>query len=97
MSKREQSPAPSSQDMMDDVDISTTPPSPPHTGTKASAPHSSTPHCMRSRTKAFVKVALVVFSRNDAGNAFWERFGFTARGDLTYRNKALCSITRIDT
>lgn len=55
MSKREQSPAPSSQDMMDDVDISTTPPSPPHTGTKASAPHSSTPHCMRSRTKASSK------------------------------------------
>ena len=40
---------------------------------------------------------LVAFSRNDAGNAFWERLGFTARGDLTYRNKALCSITRIDT
>lgn len=96
MSKREQSPAPSSQDMMDDVAISTTPPSTPHTGTKVSAPHSSTPHCMRSRTKA-LSIAFVVFSRNDAGNAFWERLGFTARGDLTYRNKALCAITRIDT
>ena len=47
--------------------------------------------------QGIVKVALVVFSRNDAGNAFWERLGFTARGDLTYRNKALCAITRIDT
>lgn len=47
--------------------------------------------------EGIVKVALVVFLRNDAGNAFWERLGFTARGDLTYRNKALCAITRIDT
>lgn len=47
--------------------------------------------------EGIIKVALVVFSRNDAGNAFWERLGFTARGDLTYRNKALCAITRIDT
>ncbi len=47
--------------------------------------------------EGIIKVALVVFSRNDAGNAVWERLGFTARGDLTYRNKALCTITRIDT
>ncbi|WP_242499607.1 GNAT family N-acetyltransferase [Bifidobacterium pseudolongum] len=47
--------------------------------------------------EGIIKVALVVFSHNDAGNAFWERLGFTARGDLTYRNKALCAITRIDT
>ena len=47
--------------------------------------------------EGIIKVALVVFSRNDAGNAFWERLGFTARGDLTYRNKALRAITRIAT
>ncbi|UBY95025.1 GNAT family N-acetyltransferase [Bifidobacterium pseudolongum] len=47
--------------------------------------------------EGIIKVALIVFSRNDAGNTFWERLGFTARGDLTYRNKALCAITRIDT
>lgn len=47
--------------------------------------------------EGIIKVALVVFSRNDAGNAFWERLGFTARGNLTYRNKALRAITRIDT
>lgn len=47
--------------------------------------------------EGIVKVALVVFSRNAAGNAFWQRLGFSARDDLTYRNKALCEITRIDT
>lgn len=47
--------------------------------------------------EGIIKVALVVFSCNDAGNAFWERLGFTACGDLTYHNKALCAITRIDT
>lgn len=43
------------------------------------------------------KVALVVFARNEAGNEFWERQGFTAREDLVYRNKALREMTRIDT
>ena len=43
------------------------------------------------------KTALVVFSRNKAGNAFWERQGFTTREDLTYRNKALREMRRIDT
>ena len=47
--------------------------------------------------EGIIKVALVAFSRNDAGNAFWESLGFTAPGDLTYRNKALCAITRIHT
>ena len=43
------------------------------------------------------KVALVVFDRNETGNAFWERMGFAAREDLVYRNKALAQIVRIDT
>ena len=43
------------------------------------------------------KVALVVFDRNDTGNSFWEKQGFTARDDLIYRNKALTDIVRIDT
>lgn len=34
-------------------------------------------------------VALVVFDRNDTGNAFWEKQGYTVRNDLVYRNKAL--------
>ena len=43
------------------------------------------------------KVALVVFDRNEVGNAFWESQGFTVRDDLVYRNKALTDIIRIDT
>ncbi|MBR2717992.1 MAG: GNAT family N-acetyltransferase [Clostridia bacterium] len=43
------------------------------------------------------KVALVVFSRNEAGNAFWERLGFTLREDLSYRNRNLMELIRMDT
>lgn len=43
------------------------------------------------------KVALVVFSRNEGGNAFWEKMGFTVREDLVYRNKTLMEMVRIDT
>ncbi len=43
------------------------------------------------------KVALVVFERNETGNAFWESQGFTVRNDLVYRNKSLADIVRIDT
>lgn len=43
------------------------------------------------------KVALVVFSGNEAGNVFWERMGFSVREDLTYRNLALSEMIRIDT
>lgn len=43
------------------------------------------------------KVALVVFVRNENGNNFWEKLGFTIREDLVYRNKALTEMTRINT
>ena len=43
------------------------------------------------------KAALLVFNRNEAGNVFWERQGFTARDDVTYRNKELTEMIRIDT
>ena len=43
------------------------------------------------------KAALVVFDRNESGNDFWEKMGFTVRDDLRYRNKALADIVRIDT
>lgn len=43
------------------------------------------------------KVALVVFERNENGNEFWENIGFSKRGDLVYRNKAISEIIRIDT
>lgn len=43
------------------------------------------------------KVNLVAFTRNKNGNAFWEKMGFTERPDLTYRNRALADMERIDT
>lgn len=43
------------------------------------------------------KAALLVFNRNEVGNAFWEKQGFSAREDVAYRNKALTEIIRIDT
>lgn len=43
------------------------------------------------------KAALVVFGRNEAGNQFWERRGFTVREDLVYRNRAIAELKRIDT
>ena len=41
------------------------------------------------------KVALVAFSRNISGNAFWEAMGFIRRDDLVYRNLPLRSTTNI--
>ena len=49
------------------------------------------------KQKGISKVALVAFAGNEAGNAFWERMGFTERTDLTYRNRALRELTRRDT
>lgn len=43
------------------------------------------------------KAALLVFNRNEIGNAFWEKQGFVAREDIIYRNKELNKIIRIDT
>ena len=43
------------------------------------------------------KVALLTFKYNEAGNAFWERQGFSLREDLNYRNRALVELRRIDT
>lgn len=43
------------------------------------------------------KVALVVFAKNADGNAFWEKQGFTVRDDLSYRNRSLVEMVRIDT
>ena len=43
------------------------------------------------------KVALVVFEKNETGNTFWEKKGFTTRKDLVYRNKQITEMVRIDT
>lgn len=42
------------------------------------------------------KVALVAFAKNESGNLFWEKIGFTAREDLVYRNKNIHQLERID-
>lgn len=47
--------------------------------------------------EGITKVALVVFSRNEDGDAFWEKQGFMLRGDLAYRNRALAELVRRDT
>lgn len=43
------------------------------------------------------KVALVVFSKNETGNAFWEKRGFVRRDDLIYRNRGISELIQIDT
>ncbi len=47
--------------------------------------------------EGIAKVALVVFSRNAGGNAFWEKMGFTTRSDITYRNRNIHEFVRYDT
>lgn len=47
--------------------------------------------------EGIIKAALVVFSRNELGNRFWERHGFTPREDLVYRNRVLREYRRLDT
>lgn len=41
------------------------------------------------KKQGIAKAALVVFSDNEAGNAFWENQGFTKRSNLVYRNKVI--------
>ena len=54
--------------------------------------------CLSAMKEAGIaKVALLVFKRNEAGNAFWERQGFVLREDVAYRNRELIKLTRIDT
>lgn len=43
------------------------------------------------------KAALVVFARNEKGNAFWEKLGFAQRSDIIYRNRELKELVRFDT
>lgn len=49
------------------------------------------------RQEGVSKAALVVFRRNAEGDAFWASLGFTAREDLTYRNRSLRALRRMDT
>jgi ribosomal protein S18 acetylase RimI-like enzyme len=49
------------------------------------------------KEEGILKVVLVVFAKNEGGNAFWEKIGFSRREDLTYRDKSLAELERIDT
>ena len=51
------------------------------------------------RNENINKAAFVVFSRNEAGNKFWEELGFKKREDLVYRDKVISieELKRIDT
>lgn len=49
------------------------------------------------KAEGIAKAALVVFCRNEIGNAFWEKQGFSLRTDINYRNLALAQMQRIDT
>lgn len=44
------------------------------------------------KKEGIVKAALVVFEKNENGNLFWEKEGFTVRNDLIYRSKPLSPI-----
>ena len=48
------------------------------------------------RDEHISKVALVAFSRNTQGNAFWEKQGFSQRDDLCYRNLSLTTLTPLE-
>ena len=55
-------------------------------------------HAMSALEKEGInKTALVIFGKNETGNAFWEHTGFTKRDDLNYRNKNIHTLERIDT
>lgn len=49
------------------------------------------------RSLGINKAALVVFSKNTDGNAFWEKLGFTERNDIIYRDRIITEMVRIDT
>ena len=54
-------------------------------------------HAMTAlKNEGITKVALVAFSKNKTGNAFWEKLGFKIREDLYYRNKSIVEMKRID-
>ena len=42
-------------------------------------------YCMNAlKEEKINKVSLIAFTKNDIGNAFWKRIGWTKREDLNY-------------
>ena len=55
-------------------------------------------HAMDALDKEGInKVALLVFEKNEIGNSFWEKMGFSDRNDIVYRNRLIHELERIDT
>ena len=48
------------------------------------------------KSEGITKASLLVFSRNDTGNKFWGKMGFTDRRDVIYRDKVLLEVNRIN-
>lgn len=49
------------------------------------------------KSEGINKTALVIYTENKNGNAFWEKQEFSTRSDLVYRNKAIIESERIYT
>lgn len=49
------------------------------------------------RDAGIVKMAVVLFAKNQKGSAFWQKQGFKKRDDLEYQDMFLCEIERIIT
>jgi ribosomal protein S18 acetylase RimI-like enzyme len=64
---------------------------------KAGIGHALLEHALEAlKAEGIGKVGLVAYAKNDIGNNFWEKHGFSARADLTYRDKELVAQTRMD-
>lgn len=48
------------------------------------------------REEGVLKVGLLVYETNAAGNAFWEQMGFSRREDVAYRNRILGDMSRAE-
>lgn len=46
------------------------------------------------KNEGITKAALLVYKKNEIGNAFWERKGFLVREDLNYRDIVLTEIVQ---
>lgn len=54
-------------------------------------------HAMNAlKDEGINKVALVVFEKNEIGNSFWKKQGFSVRKDLVYRNKNINDLKKIN-
>ena len=53
-------------------------------------------HAMKAlREEGIKKVYIMVFKNNEAGNAFWEKRGFTVPEDVLYRAKEITPLTHM--